>query len=218
MTSPLVLPPEIVDHIIDLLHDDRKTLEYCCLVSSQFVPRTRKYLFKDIVIMDLKTFQRWKKTFPDPAPRPETRASLAPFHILSLVKYLCIGGRFTSPLRIFDLICSLPHLEDLDVTRPYCKKTEDINQWRNLPQALTSPPLTGTLQIEDFTWSDITHLLLALPAGLHFREIIWKMSHSEEPEQMENLMEACSNTLESIYIEISNSEPCPFISYKGFSF
>jgi hypothetical protein len=42
------LPPEILDYIIDLLHDEPETLKRCCLVSKSWVPRTRKHLFADI--------------------------------------------------------------------------------------------------------------------------------------------------------------------------
>ncbi|KAF9643160.1 hypothetical protein BDM02DRAFT_3081141, partial [Thelephora ganbajun] len=42
------LPPEILDYIIDLLHDKPETLKQCCLVSKSWVSRTRKHLFADI--------------------------------------------------------------------------------------------------------------------------------------------------------------------------
>ncbi|KAF9644347.1 hypothetical protein BDM02DRAFT_3103092, partial [Thelephora ganbajun] len=42
------LPPETLDYIVDFLHDNRETLEQCCLVSKSWVPRARKHLFADI--------------------------------------------------------------------------------------------------------------------------------------------------------------------------
>ncbi|KAF9789288.1 hypothetical protein BJ322DRAFT_975360, partial [Thelephora terrestris] len=39
------LPQEITDYILDLLHDEPKTLRQCCLVSRSWTPRTRKHIF-----------------------------------------------------------------------------------------------------------------------------------------------------------------------------
>ena len=69
MSNPC-LPPEIPDCITDLLHDQPKTLERCCLVSKSWVPRTRKHLFADIGLRDEKHLKLWKKTFPDPSTSP----------------------------------------------------------------------------------------------------------------------------------------------------
>ena len=62
------LPAEILDHVVDHLHDAKHTLRSCCLVSKSWIPRTRRYLFADI---DLKTREgSWKKMFPDPSTSP----------------------------------------------------------------------------------------------------------------------------------------------------
>ncbi|KAF9645264.1 hypothetical protein BDM02DRAFT_3073690, partial [Thelephora ganbajun] len=42
------LPPEILDYIVDLLHDEPETLKQCCLVSKSWVSRTRKHLFANV--------------------------------------------------------------------------------------------------------------------------------------------------------------------------
>jgi len=42
------LPPELVDSIIDLCHDDKKTLGQCGLVCRAWLPRTRHNLFRSI--------------------------------------------------------------------------------------------------------------------------------------------------------------------------
>ncbi|KAF9644805.1 hypothetical protein BDM02DRAFT_3066647, partial [Thelephora ganbajun] len=50
MSNPyhVCLPPEILDYIVDFLHDTPETLKQCCLVSKSWVSRTRKSLFADI--------------------------------------------------------------------------------------------------------------------------------------------------------------------------
>ena len=42
------LPAEMLDHVVDHLHDARDALRNCCLVSKSWVPRARKHLFADI--------------------------------------------------------------------------------------------------------------------------------------------------------------------------
>ena len=57
MSNPY-LPLEILDYIVDLLHDDPNALKECCLVSKSWIPWTRKHLFT------------WKQIFPDPSTSP----------------------------------------------------------------------------------------------------------------------------------------------------
>jgi len=70
MTTPR-LPPELLDHIADLLHDSKTTLRNCCLVSKSWVPRTRRHLFAEVRFDDTGgELGSWKGTFPDPSTSP----------------------------------------------------------------------------------------------------------------------------------------------------
>ncbi|KAF8879957.1 hypothetical protein BD779DRAFT_1446614 [Infundibulicybe gibba] len=42
------VPPELVDFIIDHLHDDRKSLTCCSLVSRHWLPASRKNLYRKL--------------------------------------------------------------------------------------------------------------------------------------------------------------------------
>jgi hypothetical protein len=42
------LPAELLDHVVDHLHDTKLALRSCCLVSKSWIPRTRKHLFANI--------------------------------------------------------------------------------------------------------------------------------------------------------------------------
>ena len=64
------LPPEILDCIVDLLHDQQKSLKRCCLVSKSWVPRTRKHLFANIQFRSPSELESWEKTFPDVTNSP----------------------------------------------------------------------------------------------------------------------------------------------------
>jgi len=69
MSNP-PLPPEILDYIVDLLHDDSNPLKECCLVSKCWIPRTRKHLFAHIKLKTAADLESWKETFPDPSTSP----------------------------------------------------------------------------------------------------------------------------------------------------
>jgi len=64
------LPPEILDYMVDLLHDKPDALKQCCLVSKSWVPRTRRHLFASINFSHAGDLKAWKRTFPDPANSP----------------------------------------------------------------------------------------------------------------------------------------------------
>jgi len=73
MTTPR-LPPEILDHVIDILHDEPEALKRCCLASKSWVPRTRRHLFANIELRSADDLASWKKTFPDIADSPACHA------------------------------------------------------------------------------------------------------------------------------------------------
>lgn len=65
------LPQEIVDHIIDHLQDEPRTLSACCLVSKAWIQRTRKYLFAKVKFHPFRRhIKQWRRTFLDPANSP----------------------------------------------------------------------------------------------------------------------------------------------------
>ena len=68
MSSP-TFPLEILDHIVDLLHDNTEALKQCCLVSKSWIPRTQRHLFAHIQFLRNR-LKLWKVTFPDPTNSP----------------------------------------------------------------------------------------------------------------------------------------------------
>ncbi|KAF9789318.1 hypothetical protein BJ322DRAFT_530563 [Thelephora terrestris] len=63
-------PQEIIDHIIDILRHQPRTLSQCCLVSKSWVPRTRKHLFGTIIVRARADLAAWDKAFPNPLDSP----------------------------------------------------------------------------------------------------------------------------------------------------
>ena len=73
MSNPR-LPAEILDYIVDHLHDTEDALRNCSLVSKSWIPRTRKHLFAYIWFPTAESLQSWKATFPDPLISPARHA------------------------------------------------------------------------------------------------------------------------------------------------
>ena len=69
MSNP-PLPEELLDDIVDLLHDSKDALRSCCLVSKSWIPCTRKFLFARIVFWTPRKLRLWINTFPDPSTSP----------------------------------------------------------------------------------------------------------------------------------------------------
>ena len=65
-----ILPCELLDHIVDHLHDSKISLMNCCLVSKSWIPRARRQLFADVNFLDMDSIQSWKRTFPDHSASP----------------------------------------------------------------------------------------------------------------------------------------------------
>ena len=78
-------PPEILDGIVDLLHDNIEVLKQCCLVSKSWVPRSRKYLFVVIKFRTPGDLERWKEIFPDPSNSPAHHTRTLSIHCLEAV-------------------------------------------------------------------------------------------------------------------------------------
>ena len=70
MSENAYLPPEILDLIADLMHDDPDALKKCCLVSKSWIPRTRRHLFAEITFYTARDMKSWKRVFPGPSISP----------------------------------------------------------------------------------------------------------------------------------------------------
>ena len=64
------LPVELLDHVVDHLHDTKDALSNCCLVSRSWIPRARKHLFADVWFETKGDLGSWKETFPNPLTSP----------------------------------------------------------------------------------------------------------------------------------------------------
>jgi len=92
MPSPL--PPEILDLIVDFLHDEPDALKACCLVSKSWVYRTREHLFAHVEFTLKSHIKLWKEKFPEPSNSPARRTrslSIRRFPVVTFVD-MGVGG------------------------------------------------------------------------------------------------------------------------------
>jgi hypothetical protein len=104
---PDPLPAEMLDHVVDCLHDAQDALRNCCLVSKSWVPRTRKYLFADIRFPTAKSLQSWKETFPDP--------SISPAHYAETLSVGCLHFVTAADAQVGGWIRGFSHIIHLEV-------------------------------------------------------------------------------------------------------
>jgi len=65
------LPSELLDVVVDHLHDEPTPLKACCTVSKSWVPRARKHLFARVEFhVSGSNIGLWKMSFPDPSNSP----------------------------------------------------------------------------------------------------------------------------------------------------
>ncbi|KAF8515428.1 hypothetical protein JB92DRAFT_3095910 [Gautieria morchelliformis] len=53
-SSSIVLPGELIDQVVDHLHDDSPSLRACCITCRAWAPSARFHLFQDIIVLSAK--------------------------------------------------------------------------------------------------------------------------------------------------------------------
>ena len=232
------LPPEILDLIVEHLHDEPTTLNACCLTSKSWVPRARRHIFALVEFKSATCLGLWMKAFPDPSNSPahyarnlslfnigtaraattgahpwlhsfnrvvvlrvttletdDRQISFTRLHGLSpTLKSLHLLSASIPTTKALNFIYSFPLLEDL--TLYSVSPPSDTDGWNAPP---TSPKFTGLLFLTGGN-RYITRRLLDLP-GLHFPKIK-VFCPTGDGDLVKELVLLCSNTLESLFIEL----------------
>ena len=168
---------------------------------------------KYLSVQDIETFP----TFPNAIHfnvetnvTPGYGVRLLPLHRIStVIRSLRLVSNSLRDSEAFGLICSLPLLEDLALISRVPRPPEE---WTR-PQ--TSPRLTGSLELYvERGIRPVTHKLLDLPDGLHFKRIVVRVFSLQDVGSATDLVSGCSDTLESLSIvypfsRVSHSTPVP---------
>ena len=99
------LPAEILDHVVDHLHDTKYALRYCCLVSKSWIPRARTHIFANIKFHTAEDLESWKQTFPDPSTSPAHYAKT--LFVGSSEVVTAVGGEAGDWIRGFSRVVQL---------------------------------------------------------------------------------------------------------------
>jgi len=224
------LPPETLDLIIDLLHDEPTTLKSCCVVSKSWVPRTRRHLFARVEFYDSGPHaELWKKTFPDSSNSPAHHT-----HTLSISGTSVITAADTAWIRTFHNVVHLklsrmgrtsfiplyglsPTVRSLTLTCTTCNVfnlicsfplLEDLALGTFFPTSdvearnthLASPNLTGTLDLSTLGGIRLITRRLLDLPGGLRFSKINAVFFNENPKLLTDLVSSCSDTLESLTI------------------
>ena len=133
----------------------------------------------------------------------ESGRYLVPFHgFSSVVKSLCVDIFVLPSSEIFDLVLSLPLLEDLTVVS-YNALADENDDPDQLPTTAlpSTPPMIGSLSL--FRWEGLKPLarrLLSLPGDIHFQNINLTLLYEEDFSSATALVEGCSHVLKSLDI------------------
>jgi hypothetical protein len=68
--SPPHLAQELLDLIVDHLHQDSDAIQECSFVSKSWIPRASKHLFEKVKFTTRRQFKLWERTFPVPLSSP----------------------------------------------------------------------------------------------------------------------------------------------------
>jgi hypothetical protein len=160
-----VLPPEVLDLIVDNLCDERMTLNACCAVSKTWVPRARRHLFFHIKFSPSSPIESWMKAFPNPSSSPVHYTRILTFHRSRI--FATVGTYALTWVQTFRHIVELrmlevwwddslvplhglfPTLKCLSLSRSYILPPELLN-------LICSFPLLKDLQLDLLSANDST--------------------------------------------------------------
>lgn len=100
-SSPSAIPPELIDHIVDHLHDDKQSLIQCSRTSRVFSHATSYHLFGTISISSVRRciqFQELVRSSLYPLPSTSTTPHSCPFSPLSSSSYSSSSTSASAPL------------------------------------------------------------------------------------------------------------------------
>ena len=131
--------------------------------------------------------------------------SFRAFHNLSpCVKSLLVQWRDLPLQEVFELICSFPELENLNVWSYKGHADKPIDE--SISQDLVLPVFTGTLVLGKVT-AGFVRKLLGFGEPHNFRKIVVGYCFAYQFEGVNNLVKKCSHTLESIIVDYDENQP-----------
>ena len=139
--TPLL--PELLDHIVDFLHDSSDALKSCCLVSKLWAPRTRMHLFACIRFYTAKDLEACRRS------RGNRRGFLT-IHVFS--RHALRGGNRRKEIRACPVPRFLASIEVSTFSLPTSLTQKNSNSSAHFLFSRTSPCTRRTLLDERRLW------------------------------------------------------------------
>ncbi|PBK82185.1 hypothetical protein ARMGADRAFT_1019774 [Armillaria gallica] len=119
--SSFSVPQELLDYILDFLHDDSPTLRACALVSRAFLPCSRYHVYSSVTIVYVSELDKFREKFAGQLYQCQNLAALLEHspHVAPLVTRFGIHANwhmpdilmYTSLLPIIQSLRNLSHIE-----------------------------------------------------------------------------------------------------------
>ncbi|KAF9024090.1 hypothetical protein BDZ89DRAFT_1069344 [Hymenopellis radicata] len=162
-TTPLQLPQELIDNVIDHLHDSPRDLKTCSLVSHSFYPRSHFNLFQRVDVCSIEAAQRFFTHLS-----PETRA---------IIRSLKLCGPNSSPFSHFPEIPMM--VQSLHLDRLVLKKI-DLRLLKTFFSGLSITYLE-TQYCRSTSFSELRSMIWSLPSLTTLIVFFFPVDHCGHP-------------------------------------
>ncbi len=138
--SSLSVPQELLDNILDFLHDDIPTLRTCSLVSHAFLPCSRYHIYSNVFIVHIAELDLFREQYTGQLYQCQNLAALLEYspHVAPLVTRFRIHANSGIMTDIFDDISLSPifihSLRNLSHIEFICHQYEGF--WDQFPVAI----------------------------------------------------------------------------------
>ncbi len=181
--SNLSVPQELIDYILDFLHDDVSTLRMCALVSHTFLPSSHYHIYSNVFIVHIDELDLFGEKYSGQLYQYQNLTALLEYspHVAPLVTRVGIHGKSDSMTNllmdtylfpIIQSLRSLSHIEFISSTYDECWIQFPLATRRLFLVALRSLPLK-TLILKGFDFrrdalfEDVLTAAAANPALKH---------------------------------------------------
>ncbi len=145
--STLSVPQELIDYILDFLHDDIPTLRTCSLVSHSFLPCTRYHIYSSVTIVHVDELDLFRERYAGQLYQCQNLAALLEHspHVAPLVTRF--GMRSMAELMMEDasmntsLVSIISSLHNLSHVELIARPGEEF--WDEFPVVTLGPFLTA---------------------------------------------------------------------------
>ncbi|KAK0493204.1 hypothetical protein EDD18DRAFT_1181013 [Armillaria luteobubalina] len=144
--SSLSVPQELIEYILEFLHDDVPTLRTCSLVSHAFLPCSRRYIYSSVTIVHVNEWDLFRERYAGQLYRWQNIVALLEHspHVAQLVTRFGMRSMVQDALMDTSLLTIISSLHNLSHIELIAYHTEE-DSWDEFP-VVTSKPFLAALR------------------------------------------------------------------------